>query len=111
MSSLISADYYEGMTTHTYTTTYNEQRGAYRKGALIQARVTPHTMTAYGVHTEWAVSLIVTSPTGDSSDFIDLPIPCLSLSQACDIADDYNSGLSPQLVGHFHTLYKESVSL
>lgn len=111
MSSLIQDYYYEGMTTHTYTTTYNEERGAYRKGALIQARVIPHTMTAYGVRTEWAVSLIVASPTGDSSDFIDLPIPCLSLSQACDIADDYNSGLAPELVGHFHSLYSESVSL
>lgn len=99
------------MTTHTYTTTYNQERGAYRKGALIQARVIPERMSAYGVRTEWAVSLVVASPTGDSSDFIDLPIPCLSLLQACDIADDYNSGLSPELVGYFHALYREQGAL
>lgn len=103
------AHYYEVMTTHTYTTTYNEQKSAYRKGALLQARVIPHRMTAYGVSTKWAVSLIVASPTGDSSDFIDLPIPCLSLSQACDIADDYNSGLAPELVGVFSEQYANTL--
>jgi hypothetical protein len=97
--------YDNGMTTRTYTTTYDEDKCRYPKGSLVQASVEAHKTIAYGIRTEWAVVLTVASPTGDSSDFFHLPIPCLSLQQACDIADDYNRGLEPRLVGVWYEQY------
>ena len=71
------------------------------KGAIVSAQVVHSPMHMYGVPTDWAVMLHVQSPTGDSSDFIQLSMPCTSHAQACSIADGYNEELQPHLVGRF----------
>lgn len=86
---------------HNY---YNSKKGnemttqTALKGQILVAQV-------QGQGTDWAVRLWVSSPTGDSSDSFQFDLPCLSLGQACDIADSYNKVYSPAFVGHFHEMY------
>jgi hypothetical protein len=79
------------------------------KGSIVSAQVVHDPMHLYGVPTTWAVMLHVQSPTGDSSDFLQLTMPCVSHSQACDIADGYNEELQPHLVGAFNEVERPTV--
>ncbi len=69
------------------------------KGDIVQASVVKQEMTMYGVKTEWAVRFHFQSPTGDSSDFIQLELPAVNKNQACAIADRYNAVCAPEMVG------------
>lgn len=69
------------------------------KGDIVQASVIIKPMDSYGVRTEWAVRFHVQSPTGDSSDFLQLDIPAVNKNQACAIADRYNTVCAPDMVG------------
>ena len=71
------------------------------KGSIVSAQVVYDPMQVYGVSTTWAVMLHIQSPTGDSSDFLQYSMPCVSHTQACSIADGYNEVLQPHLVGRF----------
>jgi hypothetical protein len=71
------------------------------KGDIVQASVIIKPMDLYGVRTEWAVRFHVQSPTGDSSDFLELDIPAVSKNQACAIADRYNTVSAPEMVGYW----------
>lgn len=77
------------------------------KGQVIVAQVQPAPMSLYGVNTFWSVRLWFSSPTGDSSDTLTFDLPCVSLGQACDIADAYNAVCSPAFVGHFAEMYAD----
>lgn len=70
------------------------------KGQIIVAQV-------LGQGANWTVRLWFSSPTGDSSDTFQFDLPCLSLGQACEIADSYNAVYSPAFVGHFHEMYAD----
>lgn len=77
------------------------------KGQILVAQVQQVPMSLYGVATNWAVRLWFSSPTGDSSDTLTFDLPCLSLGQACEIADAYNAVYSPAFVGHFAEMYAD----
>lgn len=79
------------------------------KGSIVCAQVVFEPMTLFGVGTSWAVTLHIQSPTGDSSDFLQYSMPCVSHSQACDIADGYNEELQPHLVGAFNEVERPTV--
>jgi hypothetical protein len=76
------------------------------KGSILSAQVVHSPMHLYGVSTTWAVMLHIQSPTGDSSDTIQLTMPCTSREQACSIADGYNEEVAPYLLGVFDENYE-----
>jgi hypothetical protein len=76
------------------------------KGSIVSAEVVHDPMQMYGVSTTWAVMLHIQSPTGDSSDTIQLTMPCVSREQACAIADGYNEEVAPYLLGVFDENYQ-----
>jgi hypothetical protein len=80
------------------------------KGSIVSAQVVHDPMQVYGVSTTWAVMLHIQSPTGDSSDFLQYSMPCVSHSQACSIADGYNEVLQPHLVGRFAEEYERELA-
>lgn len=81
------------------------------KGSIVSAEVVRDTIQMYGVTSTWAVALHIQSPTGDSSDFIQLSMPCVSHSQACSIADRYNKELGmPHLIGRFAERYERELA-
>lgn len=80
------------------------------KGSIVSAQVVYDPMQVYGVSTTWAVMLHIQSPTGDSSDFLQYSMPCVSHSQACSIADGYNEVLQPHLVGRFAEEYERELA-
>lgn len=59
------------------------------KGSLSNAQVAFLPTVEYGVRTEWAVVLTFQSPTGDSSDFLQRTLPCLTENQAQQIAENW----------------------
>jgi hypothetical protein len=77
------------------------------KGSVYSAEVVYYPMHVYGVSTNWAVTLHIQSPTGDSSDFLQYSIPCVSKEQACSIADNYNEICAPYLLGVFEQLHSD----
>jgi hypothetical protein len=76
------------------------------KGSITSAQVVFEPMTLFGVGTSWAVTLHIQSPTGDSSDTIQLTMPCTSREQACSIADGYNEEVAPYLLGVYAENYQ-----
>jgi hypothetical protein len=77
------------------------------KGSVYSAEVVFQPTMMFGIHTSWAVTLHIQSPTGDSSDFIPLTMPCVSKEQACSIADNYNEICAPYLLGVFEKLHSD----